>query len=75
MLVQMCLRDAFLPSITWITLVFFVQALESVRNHLYKRARADKEYAEQLLRINQSSRKAAEFSDHSSSIVQVCIYL
>lgn len=48
-----------------------LRALESLRGHVFKRQRADKEYAEQLGRINQSCERAAQFpSSTTSSIVQ-----
>ena len=53
-----------------------LRALESLRGHVFKRQRADKEYAEQLGRINQSCERAAQFpSSTTSSIVQVCVLL
>lgn len=49
-----------------------LHALESLRGHVFKRQRADKEYAEQLQRINQSCDRAAQFpSSTTSPIVQV----
>lgn len=48
-----------------------LKALESLRNHIYKRSRADKDYAETLLKINQTSRKAADLANNPSRIVQV----
>ena len=48
-----------------------LHALESFRGHVFKRQRADKEYAEQLLRINQASERAAQFPHSTTSpIVQ-----
>lgn len=49
-----------------------LHALESLRGHVFKRQRADKEYAEQLQRINQSCERSAQFpSSTTSPIVQV----
>ena len=53
-----------------------LRALESLRGHIFKRQRADKEYADQLGRINLSCERAAQFpSSTTSSIVQVCVLL
>lgn len=51
-----------------------LRALESLRGHIFKRQRADKEYAEQLLRINQVSERSSQFSSSTTSaIIQVIV--
>ncbi len=48
-------------------------ALESLRFHVFNRAKQDKAYAEELLKTNmRASKKAASVSDPSSPIFQVC---
>ena len=46
-------------------------ALESLRGHIFHRARADKEYAESLLKMNQKANKKLANIDQSSAAVQV----
>ncbi len=49
-------------------------ALESLRFHIFNRARQDKAYAEELLKTNtRASKKAASVSNPSSPIFQVCV--
>ena len=46
--------------------------LESMRSHVFQRARLDKEYAENLAKMNgKANRKMATLSNNSSAIVQV----
>ncbi len=48
-------------------------ALESLRFHIFNRAKQDKTYAEELLKTNmRASKKALSVSDPSSPIFQVC---
>lgn len=50
-------------------------ALESLRNHIFSRAKFDKEYAENLAKINmKASRKMGAVGDKSSAIVQVTFF-
>ena len=46
-------------------------ALESLRGHIFNRARADKEYAESLNRMNQKANKKVQNINQSSAVVQV----
>ena len=46
-------------------------ALESLRGHIFNRARADKEYAESLNRMNQKATKKLLNINQSSAVVQV----
>lgn len=46
-------------------------ALESLRGHIFNRARADKEYAESLNRLNQKATKKVQNINQSSAVVQV----
>lgn len=49
-----------------------LHSLESLRMHLFKRSRADKEYADALQKINQSSERSAQFPVSTTSpVVQV----
>ena len=47
-------------------------ALESLRGHIFHRARADKDYSDSLLKMNQKASKKLANIDQSSAIVQVC---
>lgn len=48
--------------------------LESLRNHVFHRARLDKEYSENLAKVNtKANRKMGNISNKSSAIVQVII--
>lgn len=49
-----------------------LHALESMRMHIFKRTKSDKDYAEQLSRINQSCERLGQFSATTSAAVQVC---
>lgn len=46
-------------------------ALESLRGHIFHRARADKEYAESLMKMNQKASKKLTNINQSSAVVQV----
>ena len=46
-------------------------ALESLRGHIFHRARADKEYADNLTKMNQKASKKVANINHSSAVVQV----
>ena len=48
-----------------------LKALESLRSHIHRRSRADKDYAETLAKINTSCRRSADFGSNPSRIVQV----
>lgn len=49
-----------------------LHALESLRGHIFKRQRVDKEYADNLARINQSCQRSAHFAPSvTSPVVQV----
>lgn len=49
-------------------------ALESLRNHLFARSRLDREYAENMAKMNtKASRKMGSVSNKSSAIMQVCL--
>lgn len=48
-------------------------ALESLRGHIFHRARADKEYSENLLKMNQKANKKLTNINRSSAVVQVQI--
>ena len=49
-----------------------LHALESMRMHIFKRMKCDKEYSEQLFRANQSCQRIGQFtSSTTSAIVQV----
>lgn len=46
-------------------------ALESLRGHIFHRARADKEYAENLAKMNQKASKKVSTIDQSSAVIKV----
>ena len=46
-------------------------ALESLRGHIFHRARADKEYSESLIKMNQKATKKIANIDQSSAVVKV----
>ena len=46
-------------------------ALESLRGHIFNRAKADREYAENLNRMNQKASKKVHNINQSSAVVQV----
>ena len=48
-----------------------LRALESFRMHVFNRARADREYAEQLVKINMRANRAISSISQASPIVQV----
>lgn len=48
-----------------------LRALESLRVHIFSRARADKEYAETLAKINQRANRGVANITQQSAIVQV----
>lgn len=48
-------------------------ALESLRGHIFHRARADKDYSDSLLKMNQKASKKLANIDQSSAVVQVCM--
>lgn len=50
-----------------------LRALESLRVHISNRARADKEYAESLARINQRANRGVASITQQSAIVQVSV--
>ena len=50
-------------------------ALESLRGHIFNRARADKEYAESLSRMNQKANKKVQNISQSSAVVQVILMI
>ena len=44
-----------------------LHALESMRTHVFKRMKCDKEYADQLFRTNQSCERHGQFSSSTTS--------
>lgn len=49
-------------------------ALESLRNHLFARSRLDKDYSDNMAKMNtKANRKMGSVSNKSSAIMQVCL--